>query len=88
MLTVRQAAARAALSEWAIRRAIHDGELVAYKPRGQLRIHEADFDLWLEGTKVVARPSERRQTPVRLTPSPSYPEGATFRSRIRRKEAS
>jgi excisionase family DNA binding protein len=89
VLTVRQAAERVSLSEWAIRRAIHDGELVAYKPRGQIRIESADLDLWLEGTRISPRPTEARRNPTPvLIPSPSYPESGTFRARMRRKEAS
>jgi excisionase family DNA binding protein len=89
VLTVRQAADRVNLSEWAIRRAIHDGELVAYKPRGQIRIEPADLDLWLEGTRMSPRPSEARRDPAAdVGCGPGCPAAGTFRDRVRRKEAS
>ena len=87
LLTVKAVAQRVGLSEWAIRRAIHDGELAAYKPRGQLRVDAADLEHWLDGTRVA--PEVRTVRPAAaLTPSPLYPEGGSFRSRTRRKEAS
>ena len=88
MLTVRQVASRVGLSEWAIRRAIHDGELPAYKPRGQIRVQTADLEDWLHGTRVIPVPASHTQPRPTMTPSPSYPQGGSFRSRVRRKEAS
>lgn len=84
LLTVKTVAERVGLSEWAIRRAIHDGELPAYKPRGQLRVDAADLEHWLDGTRVTPRPLRAPVQP--LNPSPAYPEGGSFRSRVRRRE--
>lgn len=53
LLTVREVAERVGLSEWAVRRAIHAGELGAHKIRGQLRSSERDFDAWLASTRVT-----------------------------------
>ena len=88
LLRVGEVADRVGLSEWAVRRAIHDGQLAAYKIRGQLRIDRPDLDDWLEGCRVTPtiRPQPAHVSP--LTPSPSYPEGGSFRSRTRRREAS
>lgn len=53
VLTVRDVAGRVGLSEWAVRRAIADGQLVAYKPRGRLRVTEDDLAAWIASTRVV-----------------------------------
>jgi excisionase family DNA binding protein len=68
MLTVREAADRVRLTQWAIYRAIHRGDLAAFKPGGRLRIDEADLTAWLESTRVESkqRPSSR---PPRLAPA-------------------
>lgn len=76
------------LSEWAVRRAIHAGELAAFKIRGQLRVDDRDLDLWLEGCRVTPTIRPQRAHVSQMTPSPSYPEGGSFRSRTRRREAS
>lgn len=75
------------LSEWAVRRAIHAGELAAFKIRGQLRVDDRDVALWLEDCRVTPHRPEPSSSTA-MTPSPSYPESGSFRSRVRRKEAS
>jgi excisionase family DNA binding protein len=52
MLTVQEAATQVKLTQWAIYRAIRRGDLVAYKPRGRLRIDELDLRAWLDSTRV------------------------------------
>src|SRR4051794_38830803 len=54
VLTVKEVAQRVGLTQCAIYRAIQRGELPAYKPGGRLRIREADFEHWLESTRVPA----------------------------------
>jgi excisionase family DNA binding protein len=51
-LSTRQAADQIGLNVAVIRRAIGDGELVATKPRGRLRIEQSDFDAWLLANRV------------------------------------
>jgi excisionase family DNA binding protein len=59
VLTVQEAADRVRLTQWAIYRAIHRGDLVAFKPGGRLRIEESDLTEWLESTRVEATPRPR-----------------------------
>lgn len=76
LLTVRQVAERVQLSEWAVRAAIHDGQLDAFKPRGQLRIPEDAVTSWLEQTRLVAA----TQGVARTSRLPSRPRAVTLRS--------
>lgn len=85
MLTVQDVADRTRLSTWTVYRAIHDGDLVAYKLRGQMRVHEADFDLWLEGTRVCPQPGVRPRGVVVALP-PAQPAAGSFRDRTRRRD--
>ena len=68
MLTVREAADRVRLTQWAIYRAIQRGELTAYKPGGRLRIREADLEAWLESTRVRAKAEQPPARSARVTP--------------------
>ena len=45
--TVNEVAVMTSLSDDTIRRAISDGDLVAYKLRGQLRVRDRDFEAWV-----------------------------------------
>lgn len=66
LLTVREVGERVRLSEWAIRRAINDGELEAFKVRGRIRIDEGAVEAWLAGSVVASVPERRvRRVPVR-----------------------
>jgi excisionase family DNA binding protein len=64
MLSVREVADRVGLSEWAVRRAIADGELEAFKLRGRIRITGAAVQGWLDASRVQ---------PVRRPPVPPAP---------------
>jgi excisionase family DNA binding protein len=48
LLTVEEVARICGLSEWAIRRAIDDGELRASKLRSRWRVRPEDLEGWLE----------------------------------------
>lgn len=87
LLTVTEVADQVGLSEWAVRRAIRDGELEAFKPRGRIRVKASAVHDWLEATRVepVRAASGPRPTPAVVT-SPSYPGGTTVRPWLRRKE--
>jgi excisionase family DNA binding protein len=63
LLTVREVANRVGLSEWAVRRAIHNGELVAFKPRGRLRVAEVDLEDWLNASRVRPTPRDPPSAP-------------------------
>lgn len=75
LLTVRQVAEQVQLSEWAVRAAIRDGELEAFKPRGQLRIPEQAVTVWLEETRQVAA----TRGVARASRLPSRPRAVTLR---------
>jgi excisionase family DNA binding protein len=77
VLTVQEAANAVRLTPWAIYRAIARGDLVAYKPGGRLRIHEADLQAWLEATRVSPSTSTA-PSPPRIVPPPE-PIGPTRR---------
>src|SRR4051812_37052297 len=77
VLTVREAAAGVGLTQWAIYRVIQRGELIAYKPCGRLRIHEADLDAWLESTRVTVE-ARAITRPLAVLP-PSVPARAARR---------
>jgi excisionase family DNA binding protein len=71
LLTVEEVARICGLSEWAIRRAIDDGELPASKLRSKWRIRPTDLEAWFESglnqprTEVASRnplPSRRQKT--------------------------
>src|SRR5689334_4501433 len=83
LLTVSDCAERANLSAWAIRRAIHEGELPASKLRGRLRIDAVDFQGWIDGCRVQPAPRRRPDLPTSAEPSPVAPEAGSFRARLR-----
>lgn len=86
LLTVTQVAEQVGLSEWAVRRAIHDGELAASKLRGRLRVDAVDLQAWIDGSRVSAPGRSSQDLPRSLTPSTAYPEAGSFRARMRRKD--
>lgn len=86
LLTVAQVAEQVGLSDWAVRQAIHDGELVASKIRNRLRIDAVDLQAWIDGSRVSAPGRATQDLPRALTPSTAYPEAGSFRARMRRKE--
>lgn len=49
LLTPRQVSGLTQMSYHAVLRAINDGELVASRLRGRLRVRRVDFDAWVEG---------------------------------------
>jgi excisionase family DNA binding protein len=86
MLTVQEVARRVGLTQCAIYRAIQRGELVAYKPGGRLRIREADFEHWLESTRVPApAPRVARPAPVASLElvTPARPSEPSLRARVK-----
>ena len=89
MLTVKEAAARVRLTQWAIYRAIQRGELTAYKPGGRVRIYESDLEAWLQSTRVHAQDQAPART-VRMLPpltpdrgARRSPESGSLRARVR-----
>jgi excisionase family DNA binding protein len=90
LLTLEQACSQVQLSSWAVRRAIADGELRAFKPRGRLRILEDDLIEWLESTLVSANSENRRAyrpRPARASHSFRQHERASNRDRMARSVA-
>jgi excisionase family DNA binding protein len=55
LLTVEQVAELCGLSRRSVYRAVDAGELVAYRPRGRVRIPEAALEAWLEACRVTPR---------------------------------
>lgn len=53
-LSPEEAARRSSFSRKVIYRAIEDGELEAFKPRGRLRIPEESFEAWMRARPVEA----------------------------------
>jgi excisionase family DNA binding protein len=86
MLSVLDVAQRVGFKPCAIYRAIQRGELIAYKPAGRLRIREADFQAWLESTRVLV-PEPRAPRPAPVTPLPVIAtrraEGESLRARVK-----
>jgi excisionase family DNA binding protein len=62
LLSPKEVATRCGLKRRAIYKAIERGELPAYKLCERLRIDPADFDIWLEGQRVVPREPIRPPT--------------------------
>ena len=90
MLTVQEVARRVGLTPCAIYRAIQRGELVAYKPAGRLRIREADFEHWLESTRVpTPTPPSARPAPVTALEllAPERPSEESLRARVKATRA-
>lgn len=56
LLTVQEVAEAMKVSEKTVRRLIKRGDLTAYKvgERGQLRVKESDFELYVEAQRVEA----------------------------------
>jgi excisionase family DNA binding protein len=54
MMTVKDVADACQLSETAVRRAVHDGELQAVKLRSRLRITRQAFDAWIMAQRQPA----------------------------------
>jgi excisionase family DNA binding protein len=59
MLTPRQVAELAQMSYHAVLRAINDGELAASRLRGRLRVQPADFNAWVDGSRVTLAKAPR-----------------------------
>lgn len=56
-MTVQQAATELNISEWKVRKEIHQGRLRAYRIGTKLlRIDRADFDKWKSSQNVEAQP--------------------------------
>jgi excisionase family DNA binding protein len=75
LLSVRDVAELAGLSEMAIYRAIHDGELKAAKLRGKLRIRPQDFERWIDESSV--EPTGTREPIAALTRAKSAAAGGS-----------
>ena len=78
LLTLPEVCARVRLSEWAVRRAIKRGELLAYKPAGRLRIPASAVAAWLESSAILA---EVAATPEAARPLPRVFPRSTGRFR-------
>jgi excisionase family DNA binding protein len=53
LLTPRQVSELAQMSYHAVLRAVNDGELTASRLRGRLRVRRADFDAWVDGSRIT-----------------------------------
>jgi len=58
LLTVGEVADATGLSRNAVYRAIWDGELLASKLRGRLRVQLADLDAWIDSNLVTTRSTQ------------------------------
>jgi excisionase family DNA binding protein len=58
LLTIKDVADACQLSETAVRRAVHDGQLQSVKLRSRVRITRQDFDKWILGQR---QPSTARR---------------------------
>ena len=70
LMTIKDVADACKLSETAVRRAVHDGQLQSLKLRSRLRITRQDFDAWIleqrqphavRPTTATNQPRQRRQ---------------------------
>jgi excisionase family DNA binding protein len=69
LLTVREVADYAQLSQKAVRRAIAQGELQATRLRGRLRIDPADLQAWIEANRYrPARDDDDHGPPLPAVP--------------------
>jgi len=67
-LTPQDVAASTGLSYHAVLRAIHRGEVVAYKLCGRVRLRKEDVLEWVDGARIEL---ERRGLPDMETPPPA-----------------
>jgi excisionase family DNA binding protein len=75
LLSVRDVAELAGLSQMAVYRAIHDGELKAAKLRGKLRIRPKDFERWIDESSV--EPTRTREPIAAATQAKSAASGGS-----------
>lgn len=54
MLTVRDVSRITTLSEYTVRAAVRDGDLVASKLRGRILVHPDDLATWIDNGKLRA----------------------------------
>jgi excisionase family DNA binding protein len=69
LLCPRDNATRAGLSYHAVLRAIHRGDVRAFRVCGRIRVRPADVDAWIEASPVVVEGEN-------FSPSPLFPSGA------------
>lgn len=73
MLSVKQAAAYACVSETVVRGWLKDGlthlRLGARGKRGKIAIQREDLDTWLAGFRVTNRPAPSEPAPARRLPA-------------------
>lgn len=55
-LTLAEATGRVPVSQMTLRRAIKEGSLPAYKPRGKILIRPDDLEQWIQAARVIANP--------------------------------
>lgn len=79
LLTPLQVASMVQLDRKAIYRALEDGELRGFKPRGRWRVEEAEVRRWLEASRPTPRPAPPA-APVRSRPAAS---GSSMRAMLR-----
>jgi excisionase family DNA binding protein len=87
LLTVTEVAQQLRLKEWAVRKAIRDGRLEAYRVCGRLRIPELALTEFVRAGRV--RPQVTPQPPaarVAVTTSRPVPASGSFRARRRAME--
>lgn len=80
-LSPAQVAAQTGLSRSAIYRAIEEGDLVAYKLRGRLRIESVELAAFKERNRIQPRPKVPAYEPP-MAPRRS-PAGDTFAGELR-----
>lgn len=71
LLSVEELAASTGLHKRTIYRAIEDGDLPAYRLRGQLRIAVDHRDQWLTANLVAARPTPTPNRPADAATTPA-----------------
>ena len=80
LLTVREVADYAQLSQKAVRRAIAQGELRASRLRGRLRIEPADLRKWIEANRYEPIRDDDDHGPPALAVPPRVGSAASLRA--------
>lgn len=83
LLSVADAARITGFSEWTIREAVRDGELVASKVRRRILIQQHDLAAWIDAGRI--QPATDTPKPT-TAPRPTVPTGG-FRQAARQMRA-
>ncbi len=83
MMTVKDVADACQLSETAVRRAVHDGELQAVKLRSRLRITRQAFEAWITAQRQPVTPVPESARTARHVTRPQRPApSGSFRALV------